>query len=105
MPQSPAEELDITRLTETDIAVRLLELRQRMAAFDSLYDEEITCLTRELSQLEADFIRHYQTPGARPGTKSVVPGTSKQSSRTKRSPRGSHGDAGSSIQGMPAQEV
>lgn len=60
-----AEEPNSTVLAPMDIAIRLLKLQQRIAALDILYDEEVTGLTKELSRLEADFIRHYQamTPG------------------------------------------
>ncbi|HEU5349259.1 MAG TPA: hypothetical protein VFU63_11670 [Ktedonobacterales bacterium] len=55
-----ADEPNSTVLAPMDIAIRLLKLQQRVAALDILYDEEVTGLTKELSRLEADFIRHYQ---------------------------------------------
>jgi hypothetical protein len=51
-----------------DIAVLLLELQQRMAAFDRLYNEEISGLNENLSQLKAEFIRQYQPPAQGPAS-------------------------------------
>lgn len=61
MPRSRSEKPDASNETPVDIAIRLLELQQRVAAFGSLYDEEITGLTEELSRLKADFVRHYKS--------------------------------------------
>src|SRR5262245_60426642 len=45
-----------------DVAILLLELQQRMAALDRLYNEEISGLSETLSQLKAEFIRQHPSP-------------------------------------------
>ncbi len=64
MPRSRSEQPDASSEAPIDIAVRLLELQQRVAAFGALYDEEITGLTEELSRLKAEFVRYYRTQAA-----------------------------------------
>lgn len=90
MPQPQSEDANASTTTTPiepiDIAVRLLELQQRVAAFGTLYDEEVTGMNQELSQLKADFVRHYQAQASsKPG-----PATAKRSSRgagSAKSPR------------------
>ncbi len=60
MPRSRSEQPDASSEAPIDIAVRLLELQQRVAAFGALYDEEITGLSEELSRLKAEFVRYYR---------------------------------------------
>ncbi len=61
-----------------DIAIRLLELQQRLTAFDSLYNEEISGLSTELTRLKADFLRHYK----------ALPPSESEAAKTQRSSRG-----------------
>lgn len=96
MPRPHAEEPGAAAATPIDIAIRLLELQQRVAAFGSLYDEEITRLTDDLSRLKADFVRHYQdlSGGGAPAAKATRPsrGAGPSTSRRKapkRQPNGS----------------
>ena len=42
------------------IAFRLLEMQQRLEAWDRLYNQEIGTLQRELAQLKANFVRLQQ---------------------------------------------
>jgi hypothetical protein len=44
-----------------EIASRLLELQQKLDAWDRLYKEEWSELRKELSRLTAHYIRRYQT--------------------------------------------
>lgn len=47
--------------TETSsIAFRLLEMQQRLDAWDQLYNQEVVVLQRELAQLKASFVRQQQ---------------------------------------------
>jgi hypothetical protein len=43
-----------------DIAFRLLQLQQRLDAWDRLYNEEIIGLRQDLAQLKADYLRQRQ---------------------------------------------
>jgi hypothetical protein len=48
----------------TDIAIHLLEFQQRLNAFDSLYNEEVGGLTRDLARLKAEFLQRLQAQSA-----------------------------------------
>jgi hypothetical protein len=45
----------------SSIAFRLLEMQQRLEAWDRLYNQEVGVLQRELAQLKANFVRLQQT--------------------------------------------
>ena len=62
IPGPPAGDPSTNVSASLDIAVRLLEFQQRMAAFDRLYNEEISGLAEGLSQLKADFVRQNRGP-------------------------------------------
>jgi hypothetical protein len=51
----------------SSIAFRLLEMQQRLEAWDRLYNEEIVTLQRELAQLKANFVRLQQMQQAQAG--------------------------------------
>jgi hypothetical protein len=70
-----------------EIAVRLLELQQRMAAFDRLYNEEISKLTEQLSELIAEFLRQYQPP-AQGSALATKPKRSRRKAGGPETPRG-----------------
>jgi hypothetical protein len=57
---------DDTAVTSS-IAFRLLEMQQRLEAWDRLYNEEIVTLQRELAQLKANFVRLQQMQQAQAG--------------------------------------
>ena len=60
--------------TTSELATRLLELQQRVTAFNSLYDEEVATLEKELTRLKEDFVRYYHTQTAgRPGATAKRP--------------------------------
>jgi|GEM_PF-6403384 hypothetical protein len=62
MDQPPIKETPSIQTTASDdMAFRLLELQQKLEAWDRLYNEEIVGLRKELSQLKADFVRQRQT--------------------------------------------
>jgi hypothetical protein len=86
MSRSQLDEPRDTEGTLVDIATRLLELQQRLSAFDSLYNEEITSLRDELSRLKVDFLRSYkaQAPSA-PGAAKQP--RSRRGGKTSRTPR------------------
>jgi hypothetical protein len=44
----------------SSIAFRLLEMQQRLEAWDRLYNQEVVVLQRELAQLKATFVRQQQ---------------------------------------------
>jgi hypothetical protein len=69
-----------------DIAVRLLEFQQRMAAFDRLYNEEISGLAEGLSQLKADFVRQNRAQ-AQGTTMATEPKRSRRGARRPKAPR------------------
>jgi hypothetical protein len=50
---------DDTTVTSS-IAFRLLEMQQRLEAWDRLYNQEVTTLQRELAQLKANYVRQQQ---------------------------------------------
>jgi hypothetical protein len=43
-----------------ETASRLLEFQQKLDAWDRLYNEELSALRKEFSQLTAHYIREYQ---------------------------------------------
>ena len=44
----------------SSIAFRLLEMQQRLEAWDRLYNQEVVALQSELAQLKANFVRLQQ---------------------------------------------
>jgi hypothetical protein len=73
------------RTTDTamhDTALRLLELQQKLDAWDRLYNEEVRGLRNELSRLTAGYMRDCQTrrqtvqPRRRRRTEQTPPSTS-----------------------------
>jgi hypothetical protein len=48
------------------VAVRLLEMQQRLEAWDRLYNQEVGTLQKELAQVRADFVHLQQAQGDRP---------------------------------------
>lgn len=58
MSQPPEEET--TSLL--NIAARLFEMQQRMAAFDRLYNQEIADLEQGLTKLKDEFVQHHLRP-------------------------------------------
>lgn len=57
VPQAPSQEPP----EQSDMAVRLLQLQQRLEAWEGLYNEEISELQRALRELKADYVRQYET--------------------------------------------
>ncbi|HEX9038463.1 MAG TPA: hypothetical protein VF808_15885 [Ktedonobacterales bacterium] len=67
MYRPQADDPDNSTPSLSEFAIHLLELQQRLNAFDSLYNEEVMGLSRDLTQLKAEFLRHYRTSAmARP---------------------------------------
>lgn len=99
MPRPRRDESDVPTTSLVDIAVRLLDFQQRLTAFDLLYDEEITGLTKELTQLKVDFLHHYKAlpPDEIGAVKVERPHRSARSSK-KRSKTANQRSAGSSTQ-------
>ena len=68
--------------TVDDTAFRLLELQQKLDAWDRLYNEEVRGLRKELSLLTASYMRDCQTrrhtvqPRRRRRTEQTPPGAS-----------------------------
>jgi hypothetical protein len=83
----PRNDDDSTGSTPLDFAVRLLEFQQRMAAFDRLYNEEITKLTELLSELIAEFLRQYQAL-AQGSASTTKPKRSRRKAGRPETPRG-----------------
>jgi hypothetical protein len=71
-----------TDTTLDDTAFRLLELQQKLEAWDRLYNEEVRGLRKELSLLMASYMRECQTrrqmvqPKQRRRGEQTTPGTS-----------------------------
>jgi hypothetical protein len=71
-----------TDTTLDDTAFRLLELQQKLEAWDRLYNEEVRGLRKELSLLMASYMRECQTrrqmvqPKQRRRGEQTSPGTS-----------------------------
>ena len=71
-----------TDTTLDDTALRLLELQQKLEAWDRLYNEEVRGLRKELSLLMASYMRECQTrrqmvqPKQRRRGEQTTPGTS-----------------------------
>jgi hypothetical protein len=83
----PRKDDDSTGSAPLDFAVRLLEFQQRMAAFDRLYNEEITKLTELLSQLIADFL-HQHEPPAQSSASTTKPTRTRGKAGRRETPRG-----------------
>jgi hypothetical protein len=64
------------------IAIGLLRLQQRFDALERLYNEEIDALTRELTQLKADYVRNFQIRSPLPRKQRAARG---QTTRTHKS--------------------
>ena len=72
--------LPATDTAWAETASRLLELQQKLDAWDRLYNEELRELRKELAQLTAHYMREYQAK--RP------PGQPRRQRRTDRPPWG-----------------
>jgi hypothetical protein len=57
-----------------------------MAAFDRLYNEEISGLTESLSQLKADFVQQHRA-AAQGATTATAPRRSRRGTRRPKPPR------------------
>jgi hypothetical protein len=68
-----------TDMAWAETASRLLELQQKLDAWDRLYNEELSALRKELSHLTANYMREYRA--RRP------PGQRRRPQRTDRPPR------------------
>ena len=80
------EEGSAATAARLDIAVRLMALQERLAAFDRLYNEEIAGLTEGLHQLKADVVREYTaSAGGKPPP--TPPKRSRRAPRPPRAPR------------------
>ena len=86
IPDPQAGDTSTNVSASLDIAVRLLEFQQRMAAFDRLYNEEISGLTEGLSQLKADFVQQNRA-AAQGTTMATAPRQSRRGTRRPKSPR------------------
>ena len=71
--------LPTTDTAWAETASRLLELQQKLDAWDRLYNEELRELRKELSQLTAHYMREYQAKGP--------PGQPRRQRRTDHRPR------------------
>lgn len=45
---------------DDDIAFRLLQMQQKLEAWDRLYNEEIGSLRRDLAEMKADYVQRWQ---------------------------------------------
>ena len=68
-----------TDMAGAETASRLLELQQKLDAWDRLYNEELSELRKEISQLTAHYLREYQAKGP--------PGQPRRQWRTDRPPQ------------------
>jgi hypothetical protein len=84
MSRPQAEELS-NCATTSELATRLLELQQRVAAFNSLYEEEVSALEQELTRLKVDFVRYYHAQVA--GSPSVKAKRPRRAGRRSTAPR------------------
>ena len=71
--------LPTTDMAGAETASRLLELQQKLDAWDRLYNEELSELRKELSRLTAHYMREYQAKGP--------PGQPRRQRRTDHRPR------------------
>jgi hypothetical protein len=55
--KAKTETSDDDTTATSSIAFRLLEMQQRLEAWDRLYNQEVVTLQRELAQLKANFVR------------------------------------------------
>lgn len=58
---------------DSDLALRLLQLQERLNAWDVLYNEEIGQLRTELAQVRAEFVRRCQADPARAPRQASAP--------------------------------
>ena len=69
-----------TDMVWAETASRLLELQQKLDAWDRLYNEELSELRKEFSQLTAHYLQEYQATRR--------PGQPQRQWRTDRPPQG-----------------
>lgn len=80
------------------MAARLLQLQQRLEAWERLYNEEITELQRTLRELKIDYVRQYEasrtvrkTSKRRATTKSPPTERRRKSPQSPQSPHSAEG--------------
>lgn len=60
--KAPSVEATITSLPQ-DLAIRLLYIQQRIDALERLYNEEVTNLKKDVSEINVEFVRQAQAQG------------------------------------------
>lgn len=55
--------MELTSTSASDVAVRLLYVQQRIEALERLYNEEVSNLRRDVSQIKLAVVRQAQSQG------------------------------------------
>lgn len=61
--QKKVTTMELTSTSASDVAVRLLYVQQRIEALERLYNEEVSNLRRDVSQIKLAVVRQAQSQG------------------------------------------
>lgn len=67
-PSKETARLYSEAIEQADMAFRLLQIQQRLDAWDRLYNEEISELHRAIAEMKLDYVRQFEA--RRPAIKS-----------------------------------
>lgn len=60
--KAPSVEISATSISQ-DVAIRLLYIQQRLEALERLYNEEVSNLKKDVSDINIEFVRQAQAQG------------------------------------------
>jgi hypothetical protein len=61
--QKKRSNMELSTASSTDVAVRLLYVQQRIEALERLYNEEVSDLRRDVSEMKLAVVREAQSQG------------------------------------------
>lgn len=61
--QKKVMNIELSAISESDVAVRLLYVQQRLEALERLYNEEVSNLRRDVSAMKLVVVREAQSQG------------------------------------------
>ena len=61
--QKKVTNMELTSTSASDVAVRLLYVQQRIEALERLYNEEVSNLRRDVSEMKLVVVRQAQSQG------------------------------------------
>ncbi len=61
--QKKVTNMELSTASSTDVAVRLLYVQQRIEALERLYNEEVSGIRRDVSEMKLAVVREAQSQG------------------------------------------